>query len=199
MSLFSGERMKSARMRVGLTQRALADALGLTQPQISRYENNYDEPGRGISRAIAAQLNVSEAYLYGEVKMPDEFFQKPDGALPIYESVCAGGGAFPFSEPTGYMVPPPGKRGDMWVKVRGDSMVPKIYPGELVLVDVKTQIQHGDIVVAVFDGEAIVKFFQILEGQVVLSSADPALPLLKPNGGEQFRVVGKVTGVLRFF
>lgn len=193
MSIFSGKRMRELRKSRVLTQKQVAEALNLTQAQVSRYENDVDEPGHGIGRDIAAFFNVAVAYLYGETNEKEQYYAKPDGALPIFENVCAGDGVPAFGTPIGYMSAPPGKRGKMWIRVRGESMAPAIVDGDYVLVDDEGNIEHGDKIVAFVDGEAVVKFYQKTDDGFILTSANPSFPVFKPNG-LQFSIIGKVTG-----
>ena len=117
MGIFSGARLRELRSNIGLSQTEFANRLGVSQPQISKYEREFDEPGRSIVRRIAAFFNVSEDYLYQDTDNPTEFFEKPDRALPVYESVCAGNGTTPFENPVDFLPAPIGIGGDMWIIV----------------------------------------------------------------------------------
>jgi|RhiMetdeSRZDD1v2_1073273.scaffolds.fasta_scaffold194660_2 transcriptional regulator with XRE-family HTH domain len=60
-----GMRIRVARIRRGLTQKALAAQAGLTQQQICNIERNGSRPGAASLRALAVSLQVSTDYLVG--------------------------------------------------------------------------------------------------------------------------------------
>jgi len=68
--LFSGQRMKQIRMKRDIRQTDLAATLGITQGQVSRYENKGEQPAKELAEKIAAILNVSLDYLYGKTNNP---------------------------------------------------------------------------------------------------------------------------------
>src|SRR6056297_1216625 len=68
--LFSGQRMKEIRMKRNIRQTDLAATLGVTQGQISRYENKGEQPAKELAQKIAAILNVDVNYLYGKTNNP---------------------------------------------------------------------------------------------------------------------------------
>ena len=68
--LFSGQRMKQIRMKRDIRQTDLAESLGVTQGQVSRYENKGEQPAKELAEKIAGLLNVSLDYLYGKTNNP---------------------------------------------------------------------------------------------------------------------------------
>lgn len=58
-----GERIRTARLRAGLSQVELADRAGVRQPTMYRYERRGMVPGAEILTRIAAALGVSERWL----------------------------------------------------------------------------------------------------------------------------------------
>ena len=59
------ERLKAARKRKGISQRALAQELEITPSEVSKYEIRVREPGLGKLVGIALALGVSTDYLLG--------------------------------------------------------------------------------------------------------------------------------------
>lgn len=73
---FDGSRLKALRTTRKWDQHRLAEAarahgVGITQSQISRYENGQEPSGRNVL-AIAAALGVEPKALYGETAEEDE-------------------------------------------------------------------------------------------------------------------------------
>jgi repressor LexA len=87
-------------------------------------------------------------------------------------------------------------RKDMFIlKVRGDSMTGEgIKEGDLLLVRRQHTANNGDIVVALIEGEALVKKFYRDRNAVRLEAANPAYPAVVTRSAE---IAGRVTGVIR--
>jgi transcriptional regulator with XRE-family HTH domain len=62
--------IKELRTRRGFTQRDLAEAAGLTQGMVSRYEQGESEMEGGTIRAVARALGVSTDVLLGVAPLP---------------------------------------------------------------------------------------------------------------------------------
>lgn len=54
-----GEKLKAARQAAGMTQTQLAEAAGMTQRDISRYESGKHEPGALTLKRMAQALGCS--------------------------------------------------------------------------------------------------------------------------------------------
>jgi DNA polymerase V len=86
------------------------------------------------------------------------------------------------------------------VRVKGDSMRDEgILDGNVLLVDKSLSAQHGDIVVAVLDGEFTVKLLYRKDGQVKLLPANPDYPEIVPAEGQELRIWGVVISTIRQF
>ena len=95
-----------------------------------------------------------------------------------------------------------GQGGDTFLlKVSGESMIGAgINDGDLVVVRHQEQIASGEIGVACLAGEATVKRLFHEEGSWRLQPENPALePIRVWDGDPEFRVAGKVIGVVRRF
>ena len=128
--------------------------------------------------------------------------------VPIVGQVPAGNPMLAEENITGWIRLPkalasPASDGFFLLQVRGTSMNKAavagdiIDDGDLVLVRQQTTARHGDIVVAMIDGEATVKRFAIAPGYFVLqpvSSDRHHRPIMVEA---DFRVLGKVTRVLK--
>lgn len=87
------------------------------------------------------------------------------------------------------------------LRVRGESMIDAhIMDGDLVLVRAQTGAQPGDIVAALVDDEATVKRFARDGERVVLKPEHPTMkPIVVEPGRADFRILGKVLGLVRGF
>ncbi|MDF2630407.1 MAG: lexA [Symbiobacteriaceae bacterium] len=90
-------------------------------------------------------------------------------------------------------------RGDasehFFLTVKGDSMIEAgIHSGDLLLVRRQETARNGEIVVALIEDEATVKYFYREKGRVRLQ---PAHPTMAPIWVDNVRVVGKVVSLMR--
>lgn len=86
-----------------------------------------------------------------------------------------------------------------FVKVTGTSMIEAgVHPGDILAVDRSREARHGDIVIAILNGELTVKEL----------ATTPVLRLIPRNSAfapiilrehDDFEIVGKVTGLVRQF
>ncbi len=86
--------------------------------------------------------------------------------------------------------------GDLFVlEVSGDSMIEAgILDGDLVVVSQQPTAEDGDIVVALIDDEATVKYFYRHSDHVELR---PANSSMEPIYADDVQIIGKVRGVIR--
>lgn len=73
-----GDRLKTIRDLRRLSQQELADAVGVTNKQIWRYENMLNIPSADILLRIAQELQVSTDYLLGLADDPSGHFDEGD-------------------------------------------------------------------------------------------------------------------------
>lgn len=75
MATFS-ERLKELRKAKGVTQKNVADAIGVAERGIRRYEAGDVTPGFDVITALAEYFKVSTDYMLGVVTNPDSFEQE---------------------------------------------------------------------------------------------------------------------------
>jgi len=84
------------------------------------------------------------------------------------------------------------------VRVQGDSMSGVgIMEGDLLIVDKGRPALHGDIVVAVVDGDFTVKRLHRRHGRLALLPENPAYPVLVPQSEQELLIWGVVCGCVR--
>jgi len=85
------------------------------------------------------------------------------------------------------------------LRVEGESMKDSgIFHGDYVLARAQSIAEKGDIVVAVIGDEATVKRYVPLRNRVKLEPANRAFkPIVVNPGSQDFRIAGKVIGLLR--
>ena len=82
------------------------------------------------------------------------------------------------------------------VKAKGDSMKPKINPGDLVIVKKVRKANNGDLVVCVNNEEVLIKKYQNIGRQILLTSLNPEFtPFI---AAPDFKIEGIVRGIINY-
>jgi repressor LexA len=85
------------------------------------------------------------------------------------------------------------------LKVKGDSMIDAgIYEGDLVIVTPNQNVSNGDIIVARINDEVTVKTYEYQNRMIKLIPQNKDYSPIVVGNKEEFSIVGKVTGVLRW-
>lgn len=183
------EKLKYCRKKQNITQTALAELLNVSQSAVGNWEAGKREPDLDMINKIASVLNVP-VYRLLDDSVPKNNPQKPDPPnavrlpqeivrmVPLYESVAAGFGAYADSSAVGII---PCCIESDWeaensiaIKVKGDSMYPKIEDGDIVVVCKDMDYDNGQIVVARIDeDDAVVKRIHLYPTRLVLESINP--------------------------
>jgi len=82
------------------------------------------------------------------------------------------------------------------VPIQGDSMINAgINDGDVVVVEISSTANTGDIVVAAIDDEFTVKTLGKKRGKAVLLPANDSYPVIQPEGS--LKIIGVVVGLIR--
>lgn len=85
-----------------------------------------------------------------------------------------------------------------FVQATGDSMIGAgIRDGSLLVVDRALEPKHGDIVIAVVDGELTVKRLEKRRGRIRLVAENPAYAPIEFKDGQELTIWGVVTSVIQ--
>lgn len=94
-----------------------------------------------------------------------------------------------------YLVPHPAAT--FFVRVTGDSMLGAgIHPGDILIVDRSLEASDGKVVIAVVNGELLVKRLRLNEISIGLVAENPNYPPLLVTEMMDFEVWGVVTNVI---
>ena len=82
------------------------------------------------------------------------------------------------------------------IPVRGDSMIEAgIHDGDIAVVQKRNLANVGDIVVAIVDNEFTLKTLDKERGKYILRPANPAFPIIRPQG--TLEIFGLLIGLIR--
>lgn len=204
--------LRERRQELGLTMLEVAQAIGVSEAAVSRYERGSIKNMRRDRIAKYAQvLKVDPTEFLG---LGEPAPQKPNCQLldqshiymiPVYETVSAGFGAYADDHITGYepvyLSSEREARETIAITVKGDSMYPKIEEGDLVIVHQQNYFENGDIVVAVLTGadEGFVKRAFQNSDKLSLESINPSYPPMTFSGTKinEIRIAGVVTKIIK--
>lgn len=206
-----GDELKAIRKEKHITQKALAEMCHVQQGTIANWEAGTRRPDPETIAKIADLLGITTDRLLREnvdtvtPSEPNAQLLPSDSIrmVPCFESVSAGFGASAQNHIIEYI--PIYIESDqeaaetICVRVRGDSMHPRIEDGDIVQVHKQDTAETGDIVVILDGSEAYVKRFIHGKQGVILESFNPAYPPMKYTREESnaLRVVGVVRRIIR--
>ena len=209
MSLF-GDRLKALRTEERLTQKQLADSLGLAFSTISMYERGTREPDFETMEAIADYFNVSMDYLYGKSNNVfsshnniDNIEDIPGAFIPSMRRIALLG-TIACGEPIlarenldGEVVVPDDIRADFALRCKGDSMIDaRIMDGDIVYIRQQPIVENGEIAAVLIDDEATLKRVYLSENTITLIACNAKYQPLVYTGPqlEEVRILGKAVG-----
>ena len=197
-----GERIKQLREANSLTQEELAKRLETSKQTIYKYENQIitNIPSDKIE-ILAKIFKVSPIYLMGCDETNEESPPKKKGIkIPVLGRVAAGvpiemiEDVLDYEEITEDMA-----RHDKYfaLKIQGDSMTPRIWNNDVVIVRQQDDAENGDIVIATVNGDdAVCKRLQKYNDGIALISLNPQYEPIyfkKDEVDEKpVRIIGKV-------
>lgn len=171
-------RIKSAREDLKLTKRELAKRIGVHESSINKYEKGLvDIPLSKISE-LARVLKVTEAYLMGWEEKSE---QPPQGLqIPVLGTVAAGIPISAVEDILDYEEVPQSweSQGEFFgLKIKGDSMEPRMESGDVVIVKQQPDANSGDTVIVLVNGDdATCKKLQKTDNGIMLVSTNPKYP-----------------------
>ncbi len=84
-----------------------------------------------------------------------------------------------------------------FLRVEGDSMIGAgIHSGDLIIVDRALQAQHKKVVVAVLDGELLIRRLSLQGSEVSLLAENSNYPAIVVSESTAFEIWGTVTNVI---
>ena len=168
----TSDRIRLSREALKLTKRELAKRIGVHESSISKYEKGVvDFPLSKISD-LSRVLNVSEAYLMG---WEDEAKESNQGIkVPVLGAVPAGIPISAIEDIIDYEEIPQSwsNQGDFFgLRIKGNSMYPKLENGDVVIVKKQSTADNGDVVIAMVNGDdATCKRYKRMDAGIMLTS-----------------------------
>lgn len=205
----NGKRLKMLREEKGLTQKDLAEKLSLTPKAISFYELGSREPSGDALIRMAHILGTTTDYLLGNSTVKEVDQKNGRGVrIPVLGRVVAGIPIEAIEEVLDYeeITPEIAATGDFFaLQVRGDSMLPTLKDGDVVIVKKQPTVDSGDIAIVLVNGnDATVKEIKESPAGITLIGHNAAIytPQFYSNKEIQnlpIQIIGKVVEMRRKF
>ncbi len=215
-----GNRIKECRENLGLTQEQLAQKLGYkSKTTINKIEKGINDITQSKVKAFADVLNTTPAYLMGwdednksshitVTSIGDTSRPRKKGVvINVLGRVAAGVPIEAIEEviDTEEITEEMAKTGKFFgLQIHGDSMIPNICDGDIVIVRQQEDAETGDIVIATVNGtDATCKRLRKYKDGIELIANNPTYePLDFSNQAiieKPVRIIGKVVELRRKF
>lgn len=180
--------MESAEMRIT----DLSNVTGISKGRISHWLKGENIPGKNLL-IVSRALGVSPSYLLGQ----EEAMPVPPPKIhevSVLGKVAAGVPIPAQQDIIGALYTDDVSSGLFALKIKGDSMSPRIMDGDVVIVHAQSTAEDGDLVIAEIDGEATCKVLKRSHGSVMLVPFNAAFAPFVYTGrdAEDLRILGKV-------
>lgn len=194
-----GERIKKKRIESGFSQVDFANKIDVSKQTLYKYENNIitNIPSDKIE-AISKVLNLSPMYIMGweDLEQPTPKSNGyPTVRIPVLGDVAAGVPILAQQDIIGYEDIPAdmAKTGEYFgLKIKGDSMEPKIHDNDIVIVKSMSDAENNDIVIAMINNEATCKRLHKYSNSVVLTAINSDYKPIEVTPDEDIQILGKV-------
>lgn len=192
-------RIKELRKLNGLTQNALAKKLGITQANLSGWENNHWQPDKDSLIKMADIFEVSVDYILGRQLKGSDFpnisaVQKRK--IPYLGEIACGKPVFANEEKGVYFDVCSDLKIDFCLKAKGDSMInARIQDGDIVFIREQSMVNNGEIGAVIIGDEATLKrvYYYPEQNRLMLQAENPAYAPLFYEGTEleNIHILGK--------
>lgn len=200
--------LRDKRKEKGLTMREVAEAVGVSEATVSRWESgNIANMGRSKIAALSKILDLTPSEIMGIEDQPNDrelipVEYNPTHKIPVLGRISAGLPLYAEENIEEYIYTELNGGNEYFgLRVEGDSMnAARICDGDIIIVRQQEQVEDGEIaVVMVGDEDATVKRFH-REGRNVFLSPQSFNPAHKVQVYDlketSIRIVGKVVQVV---
>nr|DAJ00692.1 MAG TPA: Repressor protein CI [Caudoviricetes sp.] len=196
-------RIRELRKKRCMTMKELGAVVGLAESTISQYETGKREPDNETLLRLGEFFNTSVDYLLGREIVadgPPEPSVPGSKWIPVIGTIPAGTPVEAIEEILDYeeITPQMASQGEHFaLKIKGQSMEPRIFEDDVVIVKKQDDCDSGDIAVALVNGnEATVKRIKKRPEGLMLIPNNPAYePMFYSNEEIEnlpVRIIGKV-------
>lgn len=153
-----GDILKKLREQSGVSQRKLAEEIHVSQQTVGSWEVNRTTPNPDIMNRVADYFNVSLDYLLGRETTNSSNKKTPriGVKIPVLGYVPAGIPLEAVEDILDYeeISPEMARNGEHFaLKIKGDSMIPDIKNGDVVIIRIQPDVESGEIAIVKVNGD----------------------------------------------
>ena len=207
-----GERIKSQREYMGLTQEALAEKLGYkNKTSITKIENGINDIPQSKVVAFAKALDTSVAYLMGwseaenkSANLAGNIFPLPKTKkVPLLGTIACGEPILATENIESYIDMDSDVHADFALRCQGDSMInARIMDGDIVFIRKQDMVDNGEIAAVLMDdcseSQATLKRVYVSDDKIRLCAENPNYQdmIFFENDMNKVRIIGKAIAFL---
>ena len=195
--------LKQRRKELGLTLLQIADAVGVTEATVQRWESGNIKSVRHEKIAKLAEiLNVSPAALMGWEESSETIYPFPSNILPMPKfvkkprlgTIACGKPILAVEEADEFDTVPEDIHCDFTLKCKGESMInSRIYDGDIVYIRAQKEVENGEIAAVRIGDEATLKKVYYNGQRIILRACNPLFPDMEYEGENlnEIAILGK--------
>ena len=176
--------LKARRTELGLTQLDVANAVGVSEATVSRWESgDIANMKRSRIASLASVLKISPSIIMGwngtpEIRLPSDVItiipMPTMRKVPLIGSIACGTPILAEENCEGEVDVPDHIRADFALRCKGDSMISaRIFDGDIVYIRQQESVEHGEIAAVIIDDEATLKRVYLYEDHISLEAENP--------------------------
>lgn len=203
-----GERIKELRLRLGMSQVAFADAIGVSKQTLYKYENNIITNIPSDKIEAAAKIgNVSPAYLMGWATTQDithlpKNLVRLDTVkyIPLLGKIACGDPILAEENIVDRILLPSHVNATFALFCEGDSMTGAgVEDGDIIFIREQPQVENGEIAAVLINDSATLKKVYLDDNKLSLLPMNPTHDPFVFVGEEMsnIRIIGKAVAVLK--
>ena len=147
--------LKKIRESTKTSQQKLADNIGVSRSTVAMWETGGSQPDNDNLKRIAVYFGVSVAYLLGIDD--DNKPVKKSIKAPVLGYVAAGIPIEAIEDIVDYEELDAGQFNPNYeyfgLKIQGDSMMPRMHDGDVVIVQKQSDVESGDVAIVCINGD----------------------------------------------
>lgn len=189
------------RTQTGLTQREVADMIGVRQQTVAAWEANRSTPSPDIVCSLAKIFGITTDELLLYPLQREQHWPKRRVMVPVVDTIKTDIASYAEGEISGYELIE-GRYGAEYIyyKMSDGSMEPKIYRGDLLLIELCADAENGEIAAAIADdGSGLIRKIVRQEQGIILQPLSSEYPLqfLPQESLYTLKIVGRVVKTQR--
>lgn len=196
------------RKELGLTMKQIAEAVGVSEATVSRWEGGQiANMRRDRIKSYAEILRVDPNFIMTGEKKSENIFDIPNlmplpktYSVPLLGEIACGDPILAEQNIIDQIpVPEHIKGADFALTCKGDSMInARIHDGDIVYIHQQPNVENGQIAAVLIENEATLKRVRRYENKIVLYPENPAYEPLIFTGEEleNIKIIGRAIAFL---